>query len=132
MERVLNRKTVSISCRSSSPLESTRLWDRLVRASRVIDPVIKDAEDRTGVQCIRVDTPRSYCDTAEVRSETERMSTAAEGRHACLTIVCRAAVGEASHDRRLDDYIKMIRSIHGSRHPHICLRLSYADAMDRR
>ncbi|NLU40645.1 MAG: hypothetical protein GXX08_00385 [Firmicutes bacterium] len=140
VERVLNRKTVSDILQVFFSAGVDTIMGPLSREGfyEVIDPAIKDAEDRTGVQCIRVDTPEiMVADTAEARSETERMFDRAAERGARICMPHHSSVEQlldrgARTIRRLDDYIKMIkdRSMVPGLSAHMPEVVVYADAMD--
>lgn len=76
---------------------------------------IKEAEDRTGVHMIKVDTPFiDIRDTEEARDETRRIfdQVAATGAEICLphhSCVEQLLDKSTRTIRRLDDYTKMIR-----------------------
>jgi hypothetical protein len=81
----------------------------------VLLEAIKDAEDRTGVQCIKIDTPViNVGDSDQDRGEAERYldEIAAAGTHICMphhTVVEKLVDKGAGCIRRIDDYTKMIR-----------------------
>lgn len=86
----------------------------LTQHPRALD-AIKDAEDRTGVKCIKVDTPiLNVEDTVEGRDETKAIldQVAATGAEICLphhSSVERLLDRSIQEIRRLDEYTKMIR-----------------------
>lgn len=81
----------------------------------VLGDAIKDAEDRTGVKCIRIDTPPiNVGDSDQDRGEAERYldEVAASGADICMphhTVVERLLDKGLNRIRRLDDYTKMVR-----------------------
>lgn len=86
----------------------------LTQHPRILD-AIKDAEDRTGVQCIKVDTPIiNVEDTAQGRDESRAIfdQVAATGAKICLphhSSVERLLDRSTEAIRRLDEYTAMIR-----------------------
>ncbi len=76
---------------------------------------IKDAEDRTGVKCIKVDTPViNVQDTDEARDETKALldKVAASGAEICMphhTSVEQLVDRSTRQIRRLEEYTRMIR-----------------------
>ena len=76
---------------------------------------IKDAEDKTGVKCIKVDTPMlNVKDTVRDKDETKRIldQVAATGAQICLphhTSVEQLLDKSTEEIRRLDEYTAMIR-----------------------
>ncbi|NLA57408.1 MAG: hypothetical protein GX855_00655 [Firmicutes bacterium] len=76
---------------------------------------IKDAEDRTGVKCIKVDTPMiNVQDTNEARDETKALldKVAASGAEICMphhTSVEQLLDRSIRQIRRLEEYTSMIR-----------------------
>ena len=76
---------------------------------------IKDAEDRTGVKCIKVDTPIiNVQDSDAGRDETRALFdlVAASGAEICMphhTAVEQLLDRSIQQIRRLGDYTKMIR-----------------------
>lgn len=86
----------------------------LTQHSRIFD-AIKDAEDRTGVKCIKVDTPIiNVEDTARGRDESKAIfdQVAATGAEICLphhSSVEQLLDRSTEKIRRLDEYTAMIR-----------------------
>ncbi|HHV94837.1 MAG TPA: hypothetical protein GXX47_09930 [Firmicutes bacterium] len=76
---------------------------------------IKDAEDRTGVKCIKVDTPViNVQDTDEARDETKALldKVLASGAEICMphhTSVEQLVDRSTRQIRRLEEYTRMIR-----------------------
>jgi hypothetical protein len=104
----------------------------------VITDAIKDAEDRTGVKCIRIDTPIiDPSDTDAARSETARLfdQAAEAGTHICMphhASVEQLVDKGARTIRRLGDYTKMItdRGMIPGLSAHMPEVVAYADSMD--